>query len=946
MKLKSVLFLLILIGGDFFLTAPALYPKKRSLIEELSRKEKIQHVKKYLDLGLDFYSSGSYEEAMAFFYSAVKYRELSYLPEYREAMYYLGESYFQSGMLQQAYQTYRKILAIYGREFPFYPDVIQRLLEISIMLKRFGEAIGYFKILKEILPPEAFENRALYLLGVSYFNMRKYREAAKLFRNIKKGGEFYLQSRYYLASIYLLENQPVKSYRIFYHLLKEVKSDLAKTPLEETGKRKFYTDFKDLLLLSIGRLFFEAGDYDRARSYYLKITSTSRFYDHALYERAWVWAMKRQFGKTYHLLYQLAEEVPDSPLIPKAQLLYGYCYIEENRSREAEREFKNYLLKYGSIEEKLKKFLQSHRDLHNFYEEILVKSETALTGLPVPVDVLLRLKKSRRVRKSEELYEKISRMQKDLEDISKRLEEVKLIAEKSGRQAIIPGTIFSHNKIKQILYTMRMIELKLLQYKKAEIINAVSLEGAKVLGEVYELRRLTSYLMDVLEELRKKVAEKRNELLSILDFLTGVLPPDVISKYAAGITTGITPEQKRYLAAKAELERELKQLENMNPLIDFYENRVASMREMTFTIEKRIMDHFARRIRYQRKKYLKKIDALLKKIEYLRNQINVIRQEMVRKKLQAIARVRKEITEKEKILAQYIKALGRLKREADQMRGKVVYAELENFRKMMDFYTMQAHMGFIDISWKIKEENEKKVNNLYEAEADEISRAENYYSNLLAEARKKPEVKLKLGEGVNLKPVSVDELDKLEENLDLKDSLYGFDFRDVGKKVASVEQKVDSYSRVITTLKESPFNPLKPVKLKAGKKENVYLRLRIRDRMGWQYRLQKVEAFIDGFLLFQNDRVQDLPNAKNFIGFAGMILPGEHHLELKFYYKTRGFLFWKPARKNLIVRESYDFDCAPHDNVFITFSIEKEKGAPEVIEAFKRKKASVKEGKK
>ncbi len=922
------------------------YSARGTLLEEFSKKEKIQHIKQYLALGMDFFSSGSYEQAMAFFFSVIKYREFSYLPEYREAMYYLGESYFHAGMFTQAYVTFRKMLALYGTNFPFYPDVIQRLLEISIYRKNFKEAITYFNILKKLLPPEAFEDKALYLLGVSYFNMGKYKRALPFFKNIKEGGEYYIQARYYLASIYLLLNQPVKSYRIFKSLLSYVDDKLKTANRDNVGEIEQLKDFKDLLNLALGRLFFEAGDYKRARSYYLKVTGESRYYDQALYERAWIWAMKRKFGETYRILYKLAEEVPDSPLIPKAQLLYGYCYIEENRYREAEREFKKYLKKYGSIEETLKKIVQSHKDPATFYREIMIKSQTTIANLPIPEDIILRLKRSERLKKSEYLVQEIDRVKKSLEDLTKKLEEVKLLVEKAGKQTIIPGTIFSHNRIKRILYVMRTIELKLLQYKQAEIINAVSLEGAKVLGEVYELRNITSYLSDVLQDLEKKIADKKNELLSILSFITQVLPPDVITKYQSGVTEGITTDERRYLKAKEEIERELKELNALVPVVQNYENKVAVYRKLTFVIEKKIMDHFARKVSYQRKKYLKKIDALLKKIEFLREQIRILRQEMVRKKLQAVAKVKKEILQKEKLLANYVRSLENLQKEAEKVRGDVLVAELERFRKEMDFYTMQAHMGFIDISWKIKEENEARVNALYAAKADEISQAENYYSNLIGLARKKPRVKLRINRITSLKPVSIDDLDKLEEGLDLKDSLYGFNFREVGEDIAKAEAKVKLYSSVVTNLKENPFNPLKPVKIKKKKGKNVYLRLRIKNKLGWRYRIVKVEAFIDGFLLFQNDNVQSLKDPDNFVGFAGMILPGAHQIELRFYYEGKKFLFFKPPREKFVVHKMYYFDCAPHDQVAITFVVGGGVEKPVVRVKVHKKRGKVAEEKK
>ncbi len=937
-KLRLLIVLIVL--NSIFLYEGTLYSARGSLLKEFSEKEKIQHIKQYLALGMDFFSSGSYEQAMAFFFSVIKYREFSYLSEYREAMFYLGESYFHSGMFSQAYVTFRKMLALYGTNFPFYPDVIQRLLEITIYQKKFKEAISYFRILKNLLPPEAFENRALYLLGVSYFNMGEFKKALPFFKNIRKGGEYYIQSRYYLASIYLLLNRPVRSYRIFNSLLNYVDNKLEKTPLDKISLRNELADFKDLLHLALGRLFFEAGDYKKARSYYLKVTSSSRYYDQALYERAWIWAMRKKYGETYRLLYQLAEEVPDSPLIPKAQLLYGYCYIEENRYREAEKEFKKYLEKYGSIEETLKKFIRSHKNPETFYQEILVKSQTTVANLPIPEDIILRLRNSERIKKSEYLVEEIRRVKKSLEDLTKKLEEVKLLVEKAGKRTIIPGTIFSHNRIKRILFVMRAIELKLLQYKQAEIINAISLEGAKVLGEVYKLRNMTSYLSDYLQDLEKKMADKRNELLSILSFITSVLPPDVITNYQNGVTSGITPEEERYLEAKVEIEKELKQLNELVPIVQSYENRVAMYRKWTFVIEKKIMAHFARKVSYQRKRYLKKIDSMLKKIEFLRGQIRILRQEMVRKKLRAVAKVKKAILQKEKLLANYVQTLEALQKEAEKVRGDVLVAELERFRKEMNFYTMQAHMGFIDISWKIKEENEARVDALYAARADEISQAENYYSKLIAMARKKPEIKMRVNKITSLKPVSIDNLDKLEEGLDLKDSLYGFDFREVGEDIAKAEKRVKYYSSVITNLKENPFNPLKPVKVKKRKGKNVYLRLKITNKLGWRYKIVRVEAFVDGFLLFQNKNVQSLKNPDNFIGFAGMILPGAHQLEIRFYYKGRKFLFFKPARERFVLKKMYYFDCAPYDQVSLVFSIKGKVLKPNVeVKITKRRNA-------
>ena len=932
--MRGIKFSLLIIISVLIFLPKVSSAKERSLINEIKRKEQSKTVKIYYEQGMEFYSTGSYEQAIASFLYIVNKSEYSYIPEYNDATFYLAESYYQYGMLSQAYKLYRRILNLFGENYTFYSDCLQRLMEISILLHKLNQAQVYYKILTKTLPENIVEEQALYLLGKAYFDYGKFNEAYKFFNKIGSNNRYFDKANYYLATIDLLKNRNVKAFRKINGLEKNLKQKLKNIPVEEIAVRKKMKEFYELVIMAKARIFFEAGDYVNSKKYYDMINSDSIFYAQSLYEKAWILVMNKNYGETFRLLYKLAEVAPDSPIIPKAQLLYGYCYIEKNRYKEAEKEFKTYLLKYGKLETEINAFAKKHQDPIDFYKNIMGEMNTALGQTPIPEDIVLRLKKNQNVKRSEKLVEIVDNFKNDLEVLSKRLEEVKMIAKKAGKGTIIPGTIFSRNKIKQAFYIMKLIEMKLLQYKKAEIIQSISLEGAKVLGDLYRVRNQTLAMDDEILQLRENINKKRNELIAIEKFISSVIPAEIFVKYRDADLEEIPDKFKSYFQGKRRIIKELSEIDGFTGYVSKLQIEVSKERKVSFLIEKQISKFYAKKVNVKRRQYLKKINYLLSKVEYLKNQIKTMQIDMEKKREDAVSSVSKEINNKQSEINGFIGKLDDIKKVSERVRGKVVFAELKRINKQIDFYSMQAHMGFIDIAWKIKEENEAKVNELNAAKMSEVRAGEDYFNKLVSKVRKEPVVE-KISNNVNnsIDNVDIDNLDKLKEDLDLSSSMYGFSIKELGEENRRLEKKVKQFADSVKEMRENPFDPFKPVKVRKDKKSKIPFKVEVVNNLGWAYSIKNMKVFIDGFLLFAIDDVSNEKKSSKFIGFDGNILPGSHNIEVKSSVKGKKILFFGSSKKKIKIDEKYSFESSKDEKGKLIISF-KEKGS-EIIINFK-----------
>ncbi|RKZ20750.1 hypothetical protein DRQ18_05710 [bacterium] len=254
-------------------------------------------------------SEGNYEQA-EYAYRSVKGKKRP------EALFHLGEMYYEMGNYRDAVRTFNQIM----KEFPLHPGREKAYYMLALSLRKMGEYTASVKVLEEFLkeyPEGSLLYDALVLLGDNFYDMEEYEKA-----------------RNYYERAYLSVSSPDTT------ILGSLRGILfASDKLE--GKKgvkregeKFLRRFKGTKLepgiyLLLGDVFFNNGEYEEAVGYYKNAKGGKAYYLQGLcYAR---------LGKVKEAEESFLSASHYPEFKEKALLALGKMLYKEGRYEEAKR---------------------------------------------------------------------------------------------------------------------------------------------------------------------------------------------------------------------------------------------------------------------------------------------------------------------------------------------------------------------------------------------------------------------------------------------------------------------------------------------------------------------------------------------------------------------------------------------------------------------------------
>src|SRR5688572_4506670 len=208
---------------------------------------------------------------------------------YREAVFYLADSFFKKGDYLSSRDYFNKIVSEFGERDPHYQEALQRLVELSLRLQDPAGVEDWLGRLQRVQKGTNMD-AATYVRGKYAYFSGKPDEALQIFGGIAKGSQYFFQARYFMATAYIAKQELAPAAKILAELLREpVKSPSDKRVVELTH-------------LALGRIHYEREQLSEAVDQYLMVSRRSNLFDDALYEVAWVYVKAKQFDKALRAL--------------------------------------------------------------------------------------------------------------------------------------------------------------------------------------------------------------------------------------------------------------------------------------------------------------------------------------------------------------------------------------------------------------------------------------------------------------------------------------------------------------------------------------------------------------------------------------------------------------------------------------------------------------------
>jgi tetratricopeptide (TPR) repeat protein len=258
------------------------------------------------------YALGDYDDA------ALMLFELASKPgaDRETAAFYLAESLFQKGDRGAARGYYEQVVSGGSVAGKYYQPALERLIEISILLKD-DTGLGEHLAALDRVSPGLRLPSVPYVRGKLAYSQGKYDEAIAFFQDVPKGSDYEMQAAYYMATTHVARADLGRATEIFTDLI-------GRKPRASTDRRII-----ELSQLALGRLYYERDQQSKSIDSYLLVDRHSDLFPDALYEVSWVYVKAKQYDKALRALELLALSDPQSTKTPTVKILEGNLRVRK-----------------------------------------------------------------------------------------------------------------------------------------------------------------------------------------------------------------------------------------------------------------------------------------------------------------------------------------------------------------------------------------------------------------------------------------------------------------------------------------------------------------------------------------------------------------------------------------------------------------------------------------
>ncbi|HEV3030103.1 MAG TPA: tetratricopeptide repeat protein [Polyangia bacterium] len=390
---------------------------------------------------------------------------------YDDAIALLGESLYQALDFYSARPYLEKAVAKKtGTKAETH--ALQRLIEISLRTGDYEHIDEYLARLQNV-PLANVEPSVPYVRAKYYYFSGKLDEAMNALNVIAPSNPYYLQARYFQATIQVKRGDLAGASITFDSIIKQQAPD-------DSGK-----DIQDLSRMAIARLLYERSQFDKAIEAYASVPRQSKYFGDALQEQAWTFIKAKEWQKAYRALDLLLLASPDTPDAPQLRLLMGNLNLRMS----------NFFLASDAFGKVRDEFEPVHRQL----QQIIVRSQAdpayfdTLVGKNldkfdiaafVPPEAARWVRAEPDVVKMTILANGMGEMQRDLTDSQKLVERIDKAMKGTGRAGIFPDLASARTKSVEMLNAAVDIRQKLAGKLRAIIDPTLSAEERKQLDVI------------------------------------------------------------------------------------------------------------------------------------------------------------------------------------------------------------------------------------------------------------------------------------------------------------------------------------------------------------------------------------------------------------------------------------------------------------------------------
>ncbi len=357
---------------------------------------------------------------------------------YDDAILLLGESLYQTKDYNSAHRYFEQAIKK-NTGSRNEQRALQRLIEISLRTDNFDNIEDILGRLDKI-PPENLDPSVPYVRGKYLFFRDKPDEALAVFDRVPASNTYYLQARYFIATIQVKKPDLAAASTSF-------DSVLRMQPRTDDDK-----EIQDLARMAIGRVYYERGQFDKAKDAYASVPRQSKYFPDAMYESAWNAIKAKDFKGAYRALDLMLLQAPDSPQAPELRLLMGNLNLR----------LANYFVANGNFSEMRDQFEPIHKSLLDlqkraatdpkYFDSLIGKNlEKFDVAVIVPPAAARWIKPDAEMARMLGLFEEVGELQRGIRDSEQLAERIDRAVNGQGRVGVFPDLAAERTRSTEVL---------------------------------------------------------------------------------------------------------------------------------------------------------------------------------------------------------------------------------------------------------------------------------------------------------------------------------------------------------------------------------------------------------------------------------------------------------------------------------------------------------------
>jgi len=294
---------------------------------------------------------------------------------YPDAVWLQGEAYYAAGDYLAARRNYQTLIdrGSEPRFQAYFGRALARMVDVNLRLEEPPQVLVPLLEKFNLVPPAQVDAALLYAKGKALFRQGSWAQASQTFAQV--GAPYTHQARYFQGLVAMKiaregggaqGGAPASEAPVSYKAA--IEAFRAATELApDTPEHRHVID---LAWMAIGRLFYEAEQYERASEAYAKVGRDSPEFDATLFELAWVYVRLGDVQRAERALEVLMVSDPSSPYIGDGTLLRADLLLRAGAFDRALQLYEGVRTQYDPMRARVDAFLDSTKDVSVYYEKL------------------------------------------------------------------------------------------------------------------------------------------------------------------------------------------------------------------------------------------------------------------------------------------------------------------------------------------------------------------------------------------------------------------------------------------------------------------------------------------------------------------------------------------------------------------------------------------------